>query len=120
MKMYLVPVSLTVSMMAPGALAGAGTISGASGHPAVLQLQAHTLSLQQLLEQPLDQSALSILEDLSYQLESDLLQLGSPAAPVADPLESLHRVVEHCDASEVKRCAGLYLAAARRWLSGLA
>ena len=53
MKMYLVPVSLTVSMMAPGALAGAGTISGASGHPAVLQLQAHTLSLQQLLEQPL-------------------------------------------------------------------
>ena len=68
MKMYLVPVSLTVSMMAPGALAGAGTISGASGHPAVLQLQAHTLSLQQLLEQPLDQSALSLLEDLSYQL----------------------------------------------------
>lgn len=117
MKVYLVPVSLTVSMMAPGVLAGAAAGLHPGGHPAVMQLQAHTLSLQQLLEQPLDQSALCRLDELSYQLESDLLQLGSPAAPVADPLESLHRAVEHCDEGEVKRCAGLYLAAARHWLS---
>ena len=64
MKVYLVPVSLTVSMMSPAVLA--------TQHPApqqaharqsaVVQLQEHSRSLAQLLQHPVDVYALSLLE----------------------------------------------------------
>lgn len=120
MKVYLIPVSLTVSMMAPAALGSTTPAPPSSTQAAVLQLSAHSQSLQQLLGQPLDQQALHQIDELSYQLESDLLQLGTPAITVAEPLESLHQAVESRDSAGVARCGSEYLAAVRAWLSGRA
>ena len=76
MKVYLIPVSLTVSMMAPAALGNTAPALLSPVQAAVMQLSVHSQSLQQILGQPLDQHALSQLDELSYQLESDLLQLS--------------------------------------------
>ncbi|WP_341708383.1 DUF6746 family protein [Halopseudomonas sp.] len=118
MRVYLIPVSLTVSMMAPAALGNTAPATPSSVQTSVLQLSAHSQSLQQLLGKPLDQQTLSQIDELSYQLECDLLQLGTPAAAVAEPLESLHQAVENRDSNEVARCGGAYLAAVGAWLSG--
>lgn len=120
MKVYLVPVSLTVSMMSPAVLA---TLHPAPQHTharqsAVVQLQEHSRSLAELLQQPVDSQALHQLEELSYQLEGDLLALGSAWARVAEPLESLHQAVELGDPDAAQRHARGYLEAMYNWQSG--
>jgi len=118
MKIYLLPVSLTVAMMSPAmTIAGpANNVYGSSLHAAVLQLSVHNQTLQKLLNTPLDNTTFSLIEELSYQLESDLLLLGPPSAPVAAPLESLHQAVEHQDSNAVLLHATAYLSAAQLWL----
>lgn len=118
MKVHLLPVSLTVAMMSPAMTIAspANSAPGLSLHAVVLQLSAHNQSLQQLLSAPLDSAALCLIEELSYQLESDLLLLGTPLAPVAAPLESLHQAVEHQDSNAVLLHAAAYLNAAHLWL----
>ncbi|WVM88649.1 hypothetical protein UMZ34_21925 [Halopseudomonas pachastrellae] len=60
------------------------------------KLQEHSRSLAELLQQPVDSQALHQLEKLSYQLEGDLLALGSAWARVLRPwsrcinLEAMH------------------------------
>ncbi|MEH6566279.1 MAG: DUF6746 family protein [Halopseudomonas sp.] len=118
MKVHLLPVSLTVAMMSPAMVIAnpASTASGHSLHAAVMQLSAHNQFLQQLLNAPLDSATFSLMDELSYQLESDLLLLGTPSAPVAAPLESLHQAVEHQDGNAVLLHATAYLSAAQLWL----
>jgi hypothetical protein len=118
MKVHLLPVSLTVAMMSPAMTIAspAGKTPCNSLHAVVMQLSAHNQSLQQLLSSPLDSAAFSLIDELSYQLESDLLLLGTPASPVAAPLESLHQAVEHQDGNAVLIHATAYLSAAQHWL----
>tara|TARA_R110000764_G_scaffold138885_5_gene226717 strand:+ start:5949 stop:6350 length:402 start_codon:yes stop_codon:yes gene_type:complete len=118
MKVHLLPVSLTVAMMSP-AMTTASPLSNAPGdssHAVVLQLSAHNELLQQLLNAPLDSAAFDLIDELSYQLESDLLMLRTPLAPVSAQLESLHQAVEHQDSRGVLLHATAYLSAAQLWL----
>tara|TARA_R110000737_G_scaffold351759_2_gene394968 strand:+ start:627 stop:1028 length:402 start_codon:yes stop_codon:yes gene_type:complete len=118
MKVYLLPVSFTVAMMSPimATASPANSTSASSRHAAVSQLSAHNQSLQQLVSAPLDVAALGLIDELSYQLESDLLLLGTPSAPIAAPLEQLHQAVEHQDSNAVLVHAAAYLSAAQHWL----
>ena len=117
MKVYLVPVSLTVSMMSPAILATqhSTTQSLLPRQSAVLQLHDHSRVLEQMLQQPVDQQALTQLEELSYQLESDLLALGGAWVRRAEPLESLHQAIELGDPDAVQRHARVYLEALSGW-----
>jgi len=118
MKVHLLPVSLTVAMMSPAMTIAspAGKTPCNSLHAVVTQLSVHNQSLQQLLSAPLDSATFRLIDELSYQLESDLLLLGTTASPVAAPLESLHQAVEHEDGNAVLVHATAYLSAAQRWL----
>ncbi|MEH6492392.1 DUF6746 family protein [Halopseudomonas sp.] len=118
MKVHLLPVSLTVAMMSPAMTIAspAGKTPCHSLHAVVMQLSVHNQSLQQLLSAPLDSATFRLIDELSYQLESDLLLLGTTASPVAAPLESLHQAVEHEDGNAVLVHATAYLSAAQRWL----